>query len=167
MKLRLIKMFSGINLALSLHVCKPWCKRLLVWYPLAHLHGLKQKYFQHCDVTNCPGPPYRKRTYIYIYIFIYTNNNYYIYFNFFHSSWWKQRRVAFASQLVWRISTWLLDYSCSSLINSNAFSSFFHSCFLGMQKPKRHSVVSLIYIGSFAFESQCSCKWNRFPHLSS
>ncbi len=29
-------------------VCKPWCKRVLVWYPLARRHGLKQKYFQHC-----------------------------------------------------------------------------------------------------------------------
>ncbi len=28
----------------------------LAWYPLACLHGLKQKYFQHCDVTNCPAP---------------------------------------------------------------------------------------------------------------
>ncbi len=43
-----IKTFTGINLAQSLHVCKPWCKRLFVWYPLARLHGLKQKYFQHC-----------------------------------------------------------------------------------------------------------------------
>ncbi len=51
-----IKTFTGINLAQSLHVCKPWCKRVLVWYPLACLHGLKQKYFQHCDVTNCPAP---------------------------------------------------------------------------------------------------------------
>ncbi len=51
-----IKTFTGINLAQSLHVCKPWCKRVLVWYPLARLHGLKQKYFQHCDVTNCPAP---------------------------------------------------------------------------------------------------------------
>ncbi len=49
-------LFTGINLAQSLHVCKPWCKRVLVWYPLAHLHGLEQKYFQHCDVTNCPAP---------------------------------------------------------------------------------------------------------------
>ncbi len=57
-----IKTFTGINLAQSLHVCKPWCKRVLVWYPLARLHGLKQKYFQHCDVTNCPTPPYRKHT---------------------------------------------------------------------------------------------------------
>ncbi len=40
----------------SLHVCKPWCKRVLVWYPLARLHGLKLKYFQHWDVTNCPAP---------------------------------------------------------------------------------------------------------------
>ncbi len=52
----LIKTFTGINLVQSLHVCKPWCKRVLVWYPLAHLHGLKQKYFQHCDVTTCPAP---------------------------------------------------------------------------------------------------------------
>ncbi len=51
-----IKTFTGINLAQSLHVCKPWCKRVLVWNPLARLHGLKQKYFQHCDVTNCPAP---------------------------------------------------------------------------------------------------------------
>ncbi len=51
-----IKTFTGINLAQSLHVCKPRCKRMLVWYPLARLHGLKQKYFQHCDVTNCPAP---------------------------------------------------------------------------------------------------------------
>ncbi len=29
---------------------------MLVWYPLARLHGLKQKYFQHCDITNCPAP---------------------------------------------------------------------------------------------------------------
>ncbi len=55
-ELTAIKTFTGINLAQSLHVWKPWCKRLLVWYPLAHLHGLKQKYFQHCDVTNCPPP---------------------------------------------------------------------------------------------------------------
>ncbi len=55
-ELTAIKTFTGINLAQSLHVCKPWCKRLLVWYPLARLHGLKQKYFQHCDVTNCPAP---------------------------------------------------------------------------------------------------------------
>ncbi len=54
-----IKTFTGINLAQS---CKPWCKRVLVWYPLARLHGLKQKYFQHCDVTNCPPTLYRKRT---------------------------------------------------------------------------------------------------------
>ncbi len=45
-------MFTGINLEQSLHVCK----RVLVWYPLAYLHGLKQKYFQHCKVTNCPAP---------------------------------------------------------------------------------------------------------------
>ncbi len=51
-----IKTFTSINLAQSLHVCKPWCKRVLVWYPLARLHGLKQKYFQHCNVTNCPAP---------------------------------------------------------------------------------------------------------------
>ncbi len=51
-----IKTFTSINLAQSLHVCKPWCKRVLVWYPLGRLHGLKQKYFQHCDVTNCPAP---------------------------------------------------------------------------------------------------------------
>ncbi len=49
-------MFTGINIAQSLHVCK----RVLVWYPLAYLHGLKQKYFQHCDVTNCPAPPVSK-----------------------------------------------------------------------------------------------------------
>ncbi len=55
-ELTAIKTFTGINLAQSLHVCKPWCKRALVWYPLARLHGLKQKYFQHCDVTNCPAP---------------------------------------------------------------------------------------------------------------
>ncbi len=36
-----IKTFTGINLAQSLHVWKPW---------------LKQKYFQHCDVTNFPAP---------------------------------------------------------------------------------------------------------------
>ncbi len=47
-----IKMFTGINIVQSLHVCK----RVLVWYPLAYLHGLKQKYFQHCEVTNCPAP---------------------------------------------------------------------------------------------------------------
>ncbi len=47
-----IKMFTGINIAQSLHVCK----RVLVWYLLAYLHGLKQKYFQHCDVTNYPAP---------------------------------------------------------------------------------------------------------------
>ncbi len=51
-----IKMFISINLVQSLHVCRPWCKRVLVRYPLAHLHGLKQKYFQHCDVTNCHAP---------------------------------------------------------------------------------------------------------------
>ncbi len=50
-----IKMFTGINIAQCLHT-KPWCKRVLVWYPLAYLHGLKQKYFQHCDVTNYPTP---------------------------------------------------------------------------------------------------------------
>ncbi len=55
-ELTAIKTFTGINLVQSLHTCKPWCKRLLVWYPLARLHGLKQKYFQHCDVTNCPAP---------------------------------------------------------------------------------------------------------------
>ncbi len=55
-ELTAIKKFTGINLAQSLHVCKPWYKRMLVWYPLARLHGLKQKYFQHCDVTNCPAP---------------------------------------------------------------------------------------------------------------
>ncbi len=55
-ELTAIKTFTSRNLAQSLHVCKPWCKRLLVWYPLARLHGLKQKYFQHCDVTNCPTP---------------------------------------------------------------------------------------------------------------
>ncbi len=55
-ELTAIKTFTGINLAQSLHVCKPWYKRLLVWYPLAHPHGLKQKYFQHCYVTNCPAP---------------------------------------------------------------------------------------------------------------
>ncbi len=38
-------MFTGINLAQSLHVCK----RVLVLYPLAYLHGLKPKYFQHCN----------------------------------------------------------------------------------------------------------------------
>ncbi len=52
-ELTAIKTFTGINLAQSLHVCKPWCKRVLVWYPLARLHGLKQKYFQHCYVSNC------------------------------------------------------------------------------------------------------------------
>ncbi len=55
-ELTAIKTFTGINLAQSLHVCKPWCKRVLVWYPLACLHGLKQKYFQHCYLTNCPAP---------------------------------------------------------------------------------------------------------------
>ncbi len=55
-ELTAIKTFTSINLAQSLHTCKPWCKRLLVWYPLARLHGLKQKYFQHCDATNCPAP---------------------------------------------------------------------------------------------------------------
>ncbi len=29
-ELTAIKMFTGINLAQSLHVCKPWCKRVLV-----------------------------------------------------------------------------------------------------------------------------------------
>ncbi len=53
-------MFTGINIAQSLHVCKPWCKRMLVWYPLAYLHGLKQKYFQHCNVTNYPAPRIEK-----------------------------------------------------------------------------------------------------------
>ncbi len=33
---------------------QPWCKSVLVWYPLARLHGLRPKYFQHCDLTNCP-----------------------------------------------------------------------------------------------------------------
>ncbi len=56
-----IKMLTSIILAFSLHVCKPWCKRVLVWYPLARLHGLKLKYFQHWDITNCPAP-FRKRT---------------------------------------------------------------------------------------------------------
>ncbi len=32
------------------------CKCVLVWYPLAHLHGLKLKYFKHCNVTNYPTP---------------------------------------------------------------------------------------------------------------
>ncbi len=52
-----IKTFTSINLAQSLHVCK----RVLVWYPLAHLHGLKQKYFQHWH-NQLPRPPYRKHT---------------------------------------------------------------------------------------------------------
>ncbi len=51
-ELTAIKTFTDINLAQSLHKCK----RVLVWYPLARLHGLKQKYFQHCDITNCPAP---------------------------------------------------------------------------------------------------------------
>ncbi len=42
--------------ASSLLHYKPWCKRVLVWFPLARLNGLKLKYFQHCDVTNCPAP---------------------------------------------------------------------------------------------------------------
>ncbi len=46
------KMFTSINLALNLHVCKPWYKRMLVWYLLACLHGFKPKYFQHCYVTS-------------------------------------------------------------------------------------------------------------------
>ncbi len=93
-ELTAIKRFTSINLAQSLHVCKPWCKRVLVWYPLARLHGLKQKYFQHCDVTNCPAPrieniPNRDTTVSYrtepwilwtvtplIYIYIYTEQNY-------------------------------------------------------------------------------------------
>ncbi len=57
-----IKMFPSINLVFSLHVCKHWCKHLLVWEPLARLHGLKQKYFQHCNVTNRLAPPYQKLT---------------------------------------------------------------------------------------------------------
>ncbi len=65
-------------------------------------HGLKQKYFQHCDVSNCPAPPYRKpwhqcvvskRTmnfvnrytpniHIYIYIYIYTFLSIYLFILF-------------------------------------------------------------------------------------
>ncbi len=57
-ELTAIKTFTGINLAQSLHVCKPWCKRVLVWYPLARLHGLKQKYWH----NQLSRPPYRKHT---------------------------------------------------------------------------------------------------------
>ncbi len=96
-----IKTFTGINLAQSLHVCKPWCKRMLVWYPLARLHGLKQKYFQHCDITNCPAPrieiiPNRDTTVSYrtepwilwtvtplIYIYIYIKIFFFFFFFFF------------------------------------------------------------------------------------
>ncbi len=49
------KTFTDVTLAQSLHVA-------CVWYPLARLHGLKQKYFQHCDVTNYPVPNVPNRT---------------------------------------------------------------------------------------------------------
>ncbi len=53
-------MFTSIYLAQSFHVCVCVCVCVCVWYPLARLHGLKQKYFQHWDVTNCPSPPISK-----------------------------------------------------------------------------------------------------------
>ncbi len=61
-ELTAIKTFTGINLAQSLHVCKPWCKRVLVWYPLARLHGLKTEIFPTLLHNQLPRPPYRKHT---------------------------------------------------------------------------------------------------------
>ncbi len=51
-----IKMFTGINIAQSLHVCK----RVLVWYPLAYLHGLKTEIFPTLRRNQLPPPPVSK-----------------------------------------------------------------------------------------------------------
>ncbi len=58
-----IKNFTGINLAQSLHVCKPWCKRVLVWYPIAPLPPVSKTYRTVNFVNR-----YTPNIYIYIYI---------------------------------------------------------------------------------------------------
>ncbi len=80
-----IKTFTSINLAQMLGL-QPWCKSVHVRYPLARLHGLRQKYFQHCDVTNCPRTciqnvlniEFGELLYVYILLWLYrTMVNYY------------------------------------------------------------------------------------------
>ncbi len=50
-----IKTFTSINLAKFAHVQTLVQTRAFL-ISIGCLHGLKQKYFQHCDVTNCPAP---------------------------------------------------------------------------------------------------------------
>ncbi len=57
-ELTAIKTFTGINLAQSLHVCKPWCKRVFCLISIGSPSWFKTEIFPTLRRNQLPRPPY-------------------------------------------------------------------------------------------------------------